>query len=259
MEFSKDLRDKVEARLLKDFTKDELRYFHSNNLMLAGGSILSIMYDQELKDYDMFLSKEPSSPFQFIKINKDLKDKFRWDEKFETPNAITYEKHDLVYSKVQIIHTQFSGGSHSETLDRFDLEQCKIGYCFQDRKIIWRTHPKYINNKVNKINRDAIEKYHGNMVDIGVLKRLFKYASKGYTISNRELLYAFANIYETKKSEDNLFQAFFGLGMSENLLNLEDNPALDGYKEKYDAEMAKLKKIRQWEEIASTNEINKET
>jgi len=247
--------EQVTNTIKKAFTADEVELFKQHDLMLAGGALLSIKDRSQIHDFDLYPLSDDHH-FSFINLKKSFDKVFKKaNEASITCNAITYTtpKHNEL---VQLINSRFSGYTHEETLQNFDIMNCQVGYSFRTGKVIFGSREArelfFKRFRQLKFNRDGIKHAHGDLITITTLKRAFKYVERGYPLCNKDMIYMFNRLLVTKKTTENVFNLFFGLGMSEDVAHMYDKHIFEENPELRDAYMLEKNKLEKTAKMKAT-------
>ncbi len=153
-----------------------------NGCFLAGGSLRTLINDEEVCDFDLFFNGQlmyqpvdqdvfqPVLPARVIEV-REILEKENFDLIFECPEGklFTYKKGEM---KVQLILE--TAGTPDEVINQFDIN---AGRCAFDGEFI------YIPLQ---FARDVKTKYlsiHDVSFPVATMKRLVKYSNKGYNIN----------------------------------------------------------------------------
>lgn len=179
---------RIEAGLKEYLGKD---YFWINDALkrldfyIAGGSLLSIIQEKTINDIDIYMP--------FPKKQESLKSLFElrgWCVD-ETHNTITFSLE--TGEKVQLINSFV--GTPEEVLSSFDYVPCMIAYSPKER-LIYRHEDFYELIEDYKLVFNSNAEY-----PVSSLRRLIKYAKKGYNISLEDLYELIIKINELNLSD----------------------------------------------------------
>lgn len=210
--------EKIETHL-QSIDSIVYNYVKSNNYILAGGSLLDILDDRAINDYDFWAITGITSIHYNLGYVRDLinhlKDLGCYRVSYGTSNAVT------VNSKYQFIRHQYS--SIDDIFDSFDFDICKIAYDVANKKLFYSKEwldaykSKRISPNFDKCKKENIFKYSG-------LFRIIKYLKKGYDIDNKEIIDLFMLISKNNFNDRNdLLFAFHNFSSEGYVINKYGN------------------------------------
>lgn len=165
---------------------EPIRPFMAMNLVtdvswLAGGAIRSAIAKEPISDYDMFFRSSIAAANTRIALeNKGFEIIFKCPE----GKLTTYKSGDM---KVQCITENYYTDMH-ELIDSFDITACRYSMDGSDRVL---TSYSAIRDTLKKrINLHSIE------YPVATMKRIAKYVSKGYVLTNDAAVKFTDSVYE---------------------------------------------------------------
>lgn len=167
-----NLREERFGRLADFLVLDLL----NENVFLAGGAMRTLLLDEDIKDYDVFFRKQYEVP----EARQKLVDE-GFELVFECPEGklFTYRKEwepgpcgEPHIMKVQLICNEFGGPE--DIINTFDFN---AGRCAMDNRNVYITD-QFIRDVMTKTLSLWRLTY-----PVATLKRLVKYANKGYNIN----------------------------------------------------------------------------
>ena len=142
-----------------------------NGVFVAGGSMRTLIVDEEVCDFDMF--------FESGQLVDDVRDKLEvagYELVFECPEGklFTYAfiKDDGSKIKVQLILETM--GSPESVIDTFDFTACCAAY---DGTTLF-LNPRFVRD----VKKKSLE-LHTLTFPVATLKRMIKYSNKGYNVN----------------------------------------------------------------------------
>lgn len=195
--------EKLLKKMIENFcesiTDESIVFLIKNHSFIAGGCIPSMLSDEWINDFDIYLDteehvKQIQTYFEHIKDKK--LDKF--SVSLITENSINFK------DKIQII-TKFYG-TPEEVVSKFDWAHIKSYYKYPDTLVI--------NDNVYKLIVEKELIYTGSDYPMSSIMRLKKYIKKGWTVSNTTILHICLDLIEAFRNPVKKFK--------ENNINLKD-------------------------------------
>jgi hypothetical protein len=164
------------AAILKLIRLGLYRPIRDTGGMLCGGALTSLFSSTDIHDFDLYFKSRG-----LIKsFERDLRDAEVWTIQHSSTNATTW--HNKKGIKVQIIQRPDLILEHAcRVLDTFDFSVCSAGLDLESG-VLWY-HPHFFEDLKNKNLRYNLKA----PAPINALKRVVKYVSRGFAISEEEL------------------------------------------------------------------------
>jgi len=179
--------------LFQCFTRyNFINLFVKNKMILAGGSIVRMLFNESPSDLDMYF-KDESYVEMFLNDIADYNEKnniYNFSLICKTSNSYTYNFHGMKFQFI-ILPTMI----HKNTLDllnSFDFSVCSVGFDFEFDDFI------YTEQFMKDINLKNITFNVNSLSPICSLMRLEKYQGRGFKIDNFELLKLSLSIQKLK-------------------------------------------------------------
>jgi len=186
------------------------------NVMVCGGTTLSIFTDTPVNDLDFYM-KDPSLIGQ---VKAFLHEYFNHGEPFFTQNAITYKRKQVSSRRVFVAQliTRFSGLPEM-IFDDFDFTITHSAYDFRERAFV--VGDRFFEDVAKRKLVYAGKSHY----PICALHRTIKYQKRGYTVSGITLMHIALSIVQLEiKSYADLKEQLMGV----------DTMLLQGLLEKHD-------------------------
>jgi hypothetical protein len=181
--------------ILKKLLGFEFDYFYnheylSDDVWLAGGSLRGIIGGKNtINDFDMFFRNQTACQNLVSRLEKHkiLKLVFSCsNNKLKTYSGIIKPNDKSFYIKIQLITPKFYD-SVEELLNSFDINACRL---LMDNNFLY-TYRSVLNDiKHREINLHNVT--HPN----ATFKRMLKYQSKGYRITNHAIDFFVDKVYD---------------------------------------------------------------
>lgn len=190
----------------------DIRIFKENNIILAGGSLLSCLTGKshEINDWDLFCPTEES----YNTLTSHLISK-KCDRRFTSKYAITWNKGSVVLQSIYNKNLEFT--TPEELINKFDFTICQVAYDFNKDKFTFGT--RFWTDLVKK---QIVVSTLDNPVSC--LFRIKKYEKKNYKINKTEHLKVIMAVsmlqVNTVKDLQEHFEKFY-------LVNISEIKALD--------------------------------
>lgn len=157
--------------LIKDKHKFIFDYVSKDSdLMIAGGSIRDILFNNEISDFDLFsTNKESLDRMEEFLVGINYKRVYNSDK------LKTYKLNDI---KIQLIYRHYE--NLRELLQDFDFTVCQFGF---HGNRFWCT----VNSILDATAKRLITYNVSPLSAFSTLRRTYKYQDKGYKICNKEL------------------------------------------------------------------------
>lgn len=153
------------------------------NCWIAGGSVLNYAIGKNLvSDYDLFFP----NAMEHFKCLKHFMSK-GGEIVYESEKGVKIKYKDNIYDLVKVYFN-----SVDELLDDFDITACKIAVSYEGVHLKDEVKSDIIHRELHIVN------YKNPYV---LFKRIIKYMSKGFSISNKEIANFIINVKETPISE----------------------------------------------------------
>ena len=144
---------------------------------VAGGFMREIVSGGKPSDMDLFFRNEDC----FNTSAKILQADPSYFMSCESEVALTFDRRETPENRVQLIRSNFGGPE--KILKGFDFKMCMIGLDYVTRSVYYFDNVlEHIEKKIMAFNSDSKTEFN-----VSSLKRLVKFASRGYTISNEDL------------------------------------------------------------------------
>lgn len=179
----------MDNKILIKFFQDSLPNF-DGKFCIAGGSMLSLWLDKPINDIDLFFENEN----EFLKCLKYFNEVVGECD-YETPNAVRFVHKGMKYD---LIRKEF--GTPNEIISNFDFYNCAIA--------VTKDNVYALSHTLESINTNSLmligENYKINPTS--TMKRVVKYAKKGFNVDNKILLTILSEIrIQTEESFMNSF------------------------------------------------------
>lgn len=187
--------DYVYDRIVKAADNEQLQDLLLNHAYIVGGSIASILQQQEPRDYDIYFIDEAS-----VKKFEKLKHNLYMKHKYKSKQADTYQltlKGDKPTKKVEIQFITKYSGLPLEVIKRFDFVHCMNYY-------IPKTKEHFLYSLNTVLTKELV--FNKNAAyPINALKRISKFLLRGYTIDDSEYMQIGMAISKLKLDNDKVF------------------------------------------------------
>jgi hypothetical protein len=156
----------------------------NDNVWLAGGAIRSAINDEPICDYDLFFRSTIDSFNTIIRLEE-----LGAELVFKCPEGklTTFKLNGM---KIQCI-TEDYYPSMETLIDTFDITACRY---VTDGKVILTYYSSVRDTLKKQIN------LHRVMYPVATMKRVAKYANKGYTLTSKASKFFVEGIYEKGKT-----------------------------------------------------------
>jgi hypothetical protein len=186
----------LDLNKINNHLKPIFEIFSGIDIMISGGSILSILNDEPITDYDIFFRNEND----YKKCYELLCNDSEYENIFNGLNGNKFEHKNKTYTFDLVFSLYFD--NKTNLTNHFDFTICQIAV---DKYGI-----EYSNNFEDDFKNKKLQ-LNNIPVPGSTLKRLAKYIKKGYTIHNDELEKLYVAIQNTtlqfpKLEESNLKQ-----------------------------------------------------
>lgn len=174
------------------------RLFTSRNVWLAGGALRGIIdKNNEISDFDVFFKNK--SAYDNINARFERHKIFKLvfscpNNKLKTYSGIVNDDGKDYYIKIQLITPQFYD-SPETLLDSFDINACRL---MIDDKYLYTYRSVLQDIKHKEINLHNVT--HPN----ATFKRMLKYQSKGYKITNNSIDFFVNKVYNMGVNNEEL-------------------------------------------------------
>lgn len=162
--------------------------------ILAGGAVRSVINDEEIKDFDLFIWA--GSPVEFdarkIQLVEWADKQEHWRNIFRCPEGLMFTYIARGIGKVQIITPRWYN-SVADILDSFDFDICKGYYTPATGITVMPEILTAIKNRVVSLNKVSYP--------LATMRRMYKYKTHGYDIRPAEK--AFLTTIQTETFEPN--------------------------------------------------------
>ena len=160
----------------------------NDHVWLAGGAIRSAIMDEPIADYDLFFYSIIDSFNTIIRLEE-----LGAELIFKCPEGklTSFKLHGM---KIQCITEDFYA-SMVDLINTFDITACRY---VTDGKIILTYYSSVRDTLSKKIN------LHRVMYPVATLKRIAKYAFKGYKLTNKASKFFVEGVYEKGLRQDPL-------------------------------------------------------
>jgi hypothetical protein len=173
------------------------------NYMVAGGSLLDLAKGRTPKDLDMFIDnteKIGAAISELHRIKTEMRTRNSWHmfHIYTTPNSTSLSYvHGHVPVIIQFINEKHTGENHLDTLNRFDLKICRVGYSYKEDKFIYGDgwQESFDSNTI------GIDPYASNTT-FSTFTRVMKYKEKGFDIDPLNLVEYYMSLTKIKTLEE---------------------------------------------------------
>lgn len=185
----KQLNKKVKNILKDRLTSNIMKLLAKYNVILAGGSLTSILTNSLINDFDLYVKNRIDIDKILDKLKKNYKlTCFVTNNSYNVEVQINNNKISLQFITIK----EFINKSELELINSFDFSVCMLAYNFKQNKLYCDEHIyEDIQNRTIHYNYD-------NLYPISSLFRINKYKSKGFKIETIEILKITLNIKDLK-------------------------------------------------------------